>query len=122
MVDRHAHSLLAAKYFEAIALQNLGKAQKFYHYLFTHQRQLVKKGDIFLKAATRHVGANEKQVKKDLESKTIQRKINLDIAEAKKFGFNDSPNFLINGVSIKGASTIADLSQIIERHLKKNKK
>jgi protein-disulfide isomerase len=39
--------------------------------------------------------------------------------EANKFGFQGTPGYLINGVSIKGAYPVAEFKKIIDRHLKK---
>ena len=57
----------------------------------------------------------------DLKGKkaAIDKIIGADMAEAQKFGFNGTPGYLINGVSLKGAYPASEFKKIIDKHLGK---
>ncbi len=58
-----------------------------------------------------------KKLEKDLGSETITKRIETDMAEARKFDFSGTPGFLINGVSLRGAYPFPEFKAIIDRHL-----
>lgn len=107
----------AAKYFEAIALQDHSKAEKFHDMIFSNQQKLNQDGEKFLKDAAKKVGANLAKVEKDITTEAVTGRIAADMEEAKKFEFSGTPGFLINGVSLKGAYPFPDFKRIIDRHL-----
>lgn len=111
----------AAEYFEAIALQDHAKAEKFYNLVFENQGDLRTKKEGALKDFAKKVGADLKKVEKDLKSEVVQKRIEADMEEARKFNFSGTPGFLINGVSLRGAYPFADFKEIIDRHLKEAK-
>ena len=118
-LDFHPMAMPAAKYFEAIAMQDPKKAEKFHDEIFTNQRELNQDGEKFLKNAARKVGADLKKVEKDINSESVAKRIAADMEEAKKFEFSGTPGFLINGVSLKGAYPPPEFKKIIDRHLEK---
>lgn len=115
----HPFALKGSQYYEAIALQDVEKANKFKDYVFSNQDQFSEKGEAFLKTAVTKVGANAAKVAKDITGEEVKKRLDADRAEAEKFGFSGTPGYLINGVSLKGAYPLEDFKQIIERHLKK---
>lgn len=116
-LDFHPHAMPAAKYFEAVARQDHGKAAKFHDVVFENQKEFVAKGEAFLKDTVKKVGADLKKVEKDLKDETLMKRINDDMAEAQKFGFSGTPGFVINGVSLRGAYPATEFKKIIDRHL-----
>jgi protein-disulfide isomerase len=120
-LDFHPMAMPAAKYFEAIAMQDHKKAEKFHDYVFENQKDLNQDGEKFLKAAAKKVGADVKKVEKDMNSEAVQKRIAADMEEAKKFEFSGTPGFLINGVSLRGAYPAPEFKKIIDRHLASNK-
>lgn len=116
-LDFHPMAMPAAKYFEAIALQDHKKAEKFHDAVFENQKELNSDGEKFLKATAKKVGADLKKIEKDLNSEAIQKKIAADMEEARKFEFSGTPGFLINGVSLRGAYPAPEFKKIIDRHL-----
>jgi protein-disulfide isomerase len=120
-LEFHPMAMPAAHYFEAIAAQDHAKAEKFYKMVFENQGELRAKKEAFLKDTAKKVGADVKKVEKDLNSDAINKRIEGDMEEAKKFGFSGTPGFLINGVSLRGAYPFADFKEIIDRHLKDGK-
>ena len=102
-LEFHPQAMPAARYFEAVARQDQAKATKFHDYVFENQKELSAKGEDFLKAAVKKVGADMGKVTKDLADESLMKRIEADRAEAEKFGFSGTPGFLINGVSLRGA-------------------
>lgn len=120
-LDFHPMAMPAAEYFEAISLQDHAKAEKFYNLVFENQGDLRTKKEGALKDFAKKVGADLKKVEKDLKSEVVQKRIEADMEEARKFNFSGTPGFLINGVSLRGAYPFADFKEIIDRHLKEAK-
>jgi Protein-disulfide isomerase len=118
-LDFHPMAMPAARYFEAVAMQGMDKAAKFYKLVFENQGELRTKKDAFLKDSAKKAGADMKKVEKDLNSEAITKIIEADMEEAKKFDFSGTPGFLINGVSLKGAYPFAEFKTIIDKHLGK---
>ncbi|MBX3020822.1 MAG: thioredoxin domain-containing protein [Bdellovibrionales bacterium] len=116
-LDFHPMAMPAARYFEAIAIQDHGKAEKFHDEIFTNQTKLNQEGEKFLKAAAKKVGANLAKLEKDIASEGVQKRIAADMEEAKKFEFSGTPGFLINGVSLRGAYPAPEFKKIIDRQM-----
>ncbi|MCB0417302.1 MAG: thioredoxin domain-containing protein [Bdellovibrionaceae bacterium] len=116
----HRYAMIAAQYYEAIALQSKDKAGEFHDRVFEGQDALKTGGEKFLEKVTTDIGADLTQVKKDLNSKAVKTKIDADIAEANRFGFTGTPAFVVNGVPIKGAQPPQAFVDVIERHLSSN--
>ena len=120
-IDRlHPNARIAHKYYEAIALQDIEKAAKFKHEVFTNQEDLGEKGEGFLKEVVKKIGVNAAKVAKDISSPEVAERISKDQAEAEKFGFNGTPGYLVNGVSIRGAEPIENFKELIDKLLAKN--
>ena len=116
-LDFHPMAMPASKYFEAIAMQDHKKAEKFHDGIFEDQKMLNQDGEKFLKNLAKKVGADMKKLEKDLNSEAVQKRIAADMEEAKKFEFSGTPGFLINGVSLRGAYPAPEFKKIIDRHL-----
>lgn len=119
-LDFHPMAMPAAQYYEAIALQSAAKAKKFHDHIFENQKSLSSGKEKFLKDAAKKVGANLAQVMKDIDSDKVKKRIEADMAEARKFEFSGTPGFLVNGVSLKGAYPFPEFKKVIDRHLKEN--
>lgn len=116
-LEFHPMAMPAAKYFEAIAIQDHKKAEKFHDEIFSNQKELSADGEKFLKATAKKVGANMAKLEKDLNSEAVQKRIAADMEEAKKFEFSGTPGFLINGVSLRGAYPPPEFKKIIDKQL-----
>lgn len=119
-LEFHPMAMPAAKYFEAIAMQDHTKAEKFHDEVFANQKELNQDGEKFLKKAAKKVGANVAKVEKDINSESVQKRIAADMEEAKKFEFSGTPGFLINGVSLRGAYPLPEFKKIIDKQLASN--
>ncbi|MBL7664869.1 MAG: thioredoxin domain-containing protein [Bacteriovoracaceae bacterium] len=116
----HPQAMIAAQYFEAIRLQNGDKAWKFHDKIFNDQRKL-QNGEKFLEAIAKEVGADMAKLKKDINSDVVKNRINADMEEAAKFGFQGTPGFLFNGVPVKGAYPTSHFENIIQELKKRGK-
>ena len=115
----HSMAQPAAEYFEAIALQNAGKAYRFHDEVFKNQGDLQSKGESLLQELAKKVGADLAQLKKDVKSSKVQKRIEEDKQEAQAFEITGTPGFIVAGISLKGAYPIQAFEEIIERRLKK---
>ncbi len=118
----HPFAMNAAKVFEAIALQDAKKAYAYHDEIFAHQEALSG-GDNYLFEVAKKVGANVDKVKKDMTSEKVQKRINEDMEEAKSFGIQGTPGYIVMGVSLKGAYPKEEFYSIVEkRQAKKSAK
>lgn len=115
-LDFHKMAMPSAQYFEAIRLQDKVKAQKFYDYVFSNQRQLASEG--FLMKAAKQAGADLARLEKDLKSESLEKLIQEDMDEFQKFGFTGTPALIINGVAVSGAPSVEELERIARMTLK----
>jgi protein-disulfide isomerase len=115
----HPYAMPAAKRFTAISLQSEDKAHRFYHEVFKNQDKLEKGGENFLDLSAKKAGANMAKMKTDMNSEKVKAMIDADMDEAKKYGFQGTPGFIISGVSLRGAYPAASFEQIIDKKLAK---
>lgn len=116
----HPMAMPASKYYEALRLQDEQKAIKFHDEIYENQGKL-KNGEKFLQEAAKKVGANMSKLKKDLESEAVTARIEADMEEANKYGFQGTPGFLLNGIPIKGAYPVSHFEDIIAKLKAKGK-
>lgn len=112
----HATAEPAARYFEAIALQSEEQAWRFHDLVFQQQRSLSR-GIEVLKEIASGLEVDQARLERDLQSDTVSRRIAADRAEAEQFGFDGTPAFLINGVSLIGNHPKQDFDRIIKKML-----
>lgn len=118
-LDFHPKALPAAKYFEAIAIQDQEKAIKYHDTVFQNQDKLRGEGEAYLKKVAKDLGVNMKKLETDVASAEVMKKIQADIDEAKSFEISGTPGFIINGVSLRGAYPFSEFKSIIDKHLGK---
>jgi len=116
-LDEHAEAMPAARLFEAIARRNPDAAFRFYDDVFEHQSRLRADGDNFLRLAAARAGVDVSQAMAASRSPEIRAVIDSDIAEAKSFGLEGTPCFLINGVPVIGAQPLSTFERVISRTL-----
>ena len=108
----HPQAMPAAQWLEAVAIQSPEKAWKFHDILFENQDKLGV--DLFKKAA-KDLGVDVEKCEQDAKSHAVKDRIAADVEEAKKFGFNGTPGFLLNGIPVKGAYPIEHFEEIIKK-------
>ncbi|NGZ95544.1 MAG: thiol:disulfide interchange protein [Nitrospira sp. WS110] len=112
----HATAEPAARYFEAIALQNEEEAWRFHDLVFQQQRNLSG-GIEAVQEIAETLNVDHAQLERDLQSDAVTQRIAADRAEAERFGFDGTPAFVINGVSLVGNHPKRDFDRIIRKML-----
>ena len=103
----------AALYFEALALQDAKKAWAFMDKAFANQKAVSEKGDEALSAMAKELGADMTRLAEDLKRKDLNDRIAADVKEAREFGFEGTPVFLINGAPVRGAVPLEILEEFV---------
>lgn len=116
----HAAAEPAARYFEAIALQSEDQAWQFHDLVFEQQESLSG-GEDALREIAAGLDIDQARLARDLSSPAVAERLRLDQEEAQKFGFDGTPAFLVNGVSLVGNQPAEDFERVIrfftpERH------
>lgn len=114
----HATAEPAARYFEAISLQNEEEAWRFHDLVFQQQRNLSRGVEAVQEIAAT-LDVDHAQLERDLQSDAVAQRIAADRAEAERFGFDGTPAFLINGISLIGNHPKRDFDRIIGNLLQK---
>jgi protein-disulfide isomerase len=108
----HPLAMPAAQWFEALYLQNPEKAWAFHDMLFENQSKL---GEDYFKTVTKDLGLDAAKAAKDAKSEAVAKKIEADMVEAKSFGIEGTPAYLINGVPLRGAYPVEAFEKIIAK-------
>lgn len=108
----HPLAMPAAQWFEALALQNPEKAWAFHDMMFENQGKL---GEDYFKSVTKDLGLDVAKAAKDAKSEAVAKKIEADMVEAKGFGIEGTPAYLINGVPLRGAYPVEAFEKIIAK-------
>jgi protein-disulfide isomerase len=116
----HRNAMPAAQYYEAMRLQSNEKAFAFHDAIFADFDK-IKLGAKFFKSIAKKVGANMAKLEKDINSPAVKARIQQDLDEAKKFGFQGTPGFLLNGIPVKGAYPPSHFDTIVEELKKRGK-
>lgn len=108
----HPLAMPAAQWFEALALQSPEKAWTFHDTLFENQSKL---GEDYFKLLTQDLKLDVARAAKDAQSEAVKNKIEADLKEARKFGIEGTPGYLINGIPLRGAYPVEEFEKIIAR-------
>lgn len=99
----HEQSRELAAVFEALTMIDTQMAYKFHDLAFENQKALYNdKEGILLKKILDQLGVDFAALQKKLESPEVRERLLSDEREAREFGLDATPTFLINGVSIRG--------------------
>lgn len=105
----------AAQMYEALALQDPKLALAFHDALFASQQEVSLAGEPALLALAVKLGANVSKLKRDLKKPELTERIDADVAEARAFGIDGTPTFLVNGVSVQGAAPLAEFEDVLRK-------
>jgi protein-disulfide isomerase len=108
----HPQAMLAAQWLEAVAIQSPEKAWKFHDILFENQDKL---GIDFFKKTAKDLGVDVERCEQEAGSQAVRDRIAADMDEAKKYGIEGTPGFLLNGVPVKGAYPVEYFEEIIKK-------
>ncbi len=105
----------AALVYEALAIQDPKLAFAFHDAVFEAQREIEQAGEPALYALAIKLGADVARLKKDLKNPALAKRIDDDVAEARAFGIEGTPTFIINGVSVRGAAPIGEFEDVLRQ-------
>lgn len=108
-------SRLCAMVYEALAMQDPKLAFAFHDAAFAAQKELSLAGEPAVYALAVKLGANVAKLKRDLRKPVIAERVDADVAEARSFGIDGTPTFLVNGVSIHGAAPLAEFEEVLRK-------
>lgn len=112
-----AGSLELAAAFEALGLQNRAAAWRFAQLAFANQRALADgtgKGLAAVLAGLEPgLKIDQARLRKDMAGREVRSRIEADVAEAKAFGVDGTPTFLVNGVPVRGAIGLEDFEELL---------
>lgn len=108
----HPMAMPAAQWFEAAYLQSPDKAWALHDALFENQSKL---SEDYFKTLAKDLGLDVAKAAKDAQSDAVKNKIEADIKEAKSFGIEGTPAYLINGVPLRGAYPVEAFEPIFAR-------
>ncbi len=105
----------AALLYEALAAQDPKLAFAFHDAVFSAQREIEQAGEPSLYALAVKLGADIPHLKKDLKNPALAKRIDGDVAEARAFGIEGTPTFVINGVSVRGAAPLGEFEDVLRQ-------
>ncbi len=105
----------AALMYEALAAQDPKLAFAFHDAVFAAQQAVEQTGEPGLFALAVKLGANMPRLKRDMRNPALAKRIDDDVAEARSFGIEGTPTFLIDGVSVRGAAPIGEFEDVLRR-------
>lgn len=120
----HPHARRGAEYFEALALQDAGKAYAFKKQVFARQGE-TKTDEAGIEKLfgelAKGVGADLAKLASDLKGKKAEftERINKDMQEAMGFKIQGTPAYIVNGVPLRGAVGPEVFQMVIDRLNKK---
>lgn len=100
--------------FEALALQDHDAAWKLHDTLFARQADARSDFEMLLAEVLSKTGADPVRFAVDRSSQAVAELLEMDLDEARRFGFNGAPMFLINGVPLRGAVPLHEFQRVIE--------
>ncbi len=84
--------------------------------IFEHQREMS--AAKYVEFAGK-IGLDVDRYKKDLASKKVKSRIDIDSAAAAKLGVTGTPAFFVNGRYLSGAQPFSSFKRLIDEELKK---
>lgn len=124
LAQLHPNALIAARAAEAADMQ--GKFWEMHDMLYENQDPRGQSGWVaasdptsFFKTFAVQLGLNEEQFLTDLRSSKTNDIVLADLEEAKKFGFDGTPSYTLNGQKIeRPAASLEEFSKIIDEAIK----
>ncbi|MFU2208494.1 thioredoxin domain-containing protein [Solidesulfovibrio sp. C21] len=105
----------AALLYEALAAQDPKLAFAFHDAVFAAQPEIEQAGEPALYALAVKLGADVPRLKRDLKNPALAKRIDDDVAEARRFDIESTPTFVINGVSVRGAAPLDDFESVLRK-------
>ena len=96
-------------------MQDPKLAFAFHDAVFAAQDEVAQAGEPALFALAVKLGANVGKLKRDLKKPELAKRIDADVAEARAFGIEGTPTFLVDGVSVRGAVPLSEFEDVLHK-------
>jgi protein-disulfide isomerase len=106
-------SLVAATYFEGVAMQDTQLAWQYMEAIFSDQSRFLQGGEAALNELARELGLDLDRLAADVKSQAIQERIARDMQEASALGIKGTPTFIVGGVPIRGAASLEEFENVL---------
>lgn len=106
-------SKLLFRLFAAAYMQDPDKAWKFHDLVFERQRQVREDAENEVDKIIEELKIDRDRLAKDVTDPRIEQWLAADAAEGQKFKLRGTPNFLLNGVSIRGSYPLEEFERIL---------
>jgi protein-disulfide isomerase len=106
-------SLVAATYFEGVAMQDAQLAWQYMEAIFSDQSRFHQGGEAALIELARELGLDLDRLAADVKSQAIQERIARDMQEASALGIKGTPTFILGGVPIRGAASLEEFENVL---------
>lgn len=112
-LSSHQNAMPAARAVEAAASQ--GKFWEMYNKVYENQNEWSKEKDpwAIFDTYAKDLGINVEQLRKDVSSEVVQKRIDRDMADALRLGINATPTFFINNERIKNPPSLEEFDKLI---------
>ena len=114
-LEMHQDAPLAHRAAIAAGLQ--GRFWEMHDRIFEKPKDLSE--ETYLRYAN-EMGLDIDQYKSDFSSSSVRKKVDADLAEARKLGVSGTPSFFINGRFLSGAQPYGAFARVIDEELAKN--
>ncbi len=101
--------------FEALALQDQEAAWALHDMLFERQGDVRMDFERIVSDFVQESGADAERFSEDRKRPEIAAMVEEDMEEARRFGFNGTPMFVINGIAVRGAVPLQEFQRIIDQ-------
>lgn len=99
--------------FEAIARQDEQAAWLFHDMAFARQDEIAREKEAALDRIVTALGLDQDQFRQDMKDANLARRVLTDMAEFEAFGFEGTPVFLLNGLSVRGARSLEEFEKVL---------
>ncbi len=114
-LEGHPHAGVAARFFEAAALQDPEKAWKLHDAMFYNQQELDEGGESWIASQAKEIGLDMDKLAADLNSPEIDAILASDMAEIERLNIRGTPYFLVGGVAISGAAPLNEFEDVVAK-------
>ncbi len=104
---------LIFRLFAAIYMQDQDKAWRFHDTVFERQHEVRDDAENVVDTIIGELGIDRDRLAQDVTDPRIETWLAADAAEGQKFKLRGTPNFLVNGVSIRGSYPLEEFERVM---------
>jgi protein-disulfide isomerase len=113
----HPQAPLAAEIYESMLIVDKNLAKKFYNKAYETLGQWGSDDKVWKMA--QGLGIKKSVVVKEIAKGVVEKRLQEDLDEHQRLGFQGTPMYMVNGVAMEGAPNFQQMAAVIEKVLKK---